>query len=76
MIKKYLEDMIELRKKTGRHPSLKYSCEVFNKKKYGKRIVILCRDRKCIYNDYATDTCNIDNIVTIIKGKCVDRQKG
>ena len=41
----------------------------------GKRIIILCRDRKCKYNCFITDTCAIDEKITIAKGKCADRVK-
>ena len=41
--------------------------------KDGEKIIVICRDRKCIYNDYSTDTCDIDSIITIVKGKCADK---
>lgn len=44
-------------------------------KDLNNNIVILCRDRNCIYNDVASDTCDIDKKINIIKGKCIDKIK-
>ena len=35
--------------------------------------IIICRDRTCIHNDYATDTCDKNETITIVKGECSDK---
>ena len=44
--------------------------------KDGEKIIIICRDRECVNNDYSTDTCDINETITIVKGACTDKIKG
>ena len=37
---------------------------------------IICKDRKCIHNEYSTNGCTAKKKVIIVKGRCYSKEKG